>query len=133
MFEKLVEYANEHGKLEGRPYFSIDGKRPASGRDWASLRSKFQCPHGVTNVWERPALRNGERIKTPEGKAVHLNQKPLDLMTQVIKASSDEGDVVWEPFGGLFTAAVAANAAGRKAFASEIDWTYFFYGVQRFR
>lgn len=133
MFEKLAAYANEHGKREGRPYFSLDGKRPATGREWASMRSKFQCPHGVTNVWERPALRNGERVKTDDGKAVHLNQKPLDLMARLIEASSDEGDVVWEPFGGLFTASLAARNLRRRACASEIDWTYFFYGVERFK
>ena len=27
-FVKLADYANTHGKPEGRPYFSIDGKRP---------------------------------------------------------------------------------------------------------
>jgi DNA modification methylase len=72
-------------------------------------------------------------VKTPDKKAVHLNQKPLDLMSRLIEASSQEGDVVWEPFGGLFTASLAAQALRRKAFAAEIDWTYFFYGVERFK
>ena len=97
------------------------------------MRSKFHCPHGFTNVWERGALRGIERFKAngETGKAVHLNQKPLDLVEMIIRASSDAGDVVWEPFGGLFTACVAARASGRKAFGSEIDPTYFHYAVKR--
>jgi site-specific DNA-methyltransferase (adenine-specific) len=132
-FEKLVAYANEHGRPDGRPYFSADGQRPMTAEEWAKTRSRFNCPHGVTNVWQRPALRNRERIKThgTEGKAVHLNQKPLDLMTRIIEATTVENEVVWEPFGGLFTGCVAAKRLGRRAFSAEIDGTYFHYGVER--
>lgn len=133
MFVKMQEYANMHGRPAGRPYFSIDGKTPGTAGQWAAMRSKFNCPHGVTNVWERPALRGAERFKVNGdiGKAVHLNQKPLDLMRRIIEASSDKGDVVWEPFGGLFSACVGARQTGRRAYGAEIDPTYFHYGLQR--
>ncbi len=131
-FMMLVSYANEHGKKEGRPYFSIDGKNLPTEKEWSTLRSKFRCPHGFTNVWRRNALRGDERIKTLSGKAIHLNQKPLDLLKVIIEATSDVGDVVWEPFGGLFTASLAARQLGRKSFAAELDPTYFQFGVQRF-
>ena len=132
MFERLQAYANKHGDPTEQPYFSLDGRTAASGEQWAGLRSKFRCPYGVTNVWERPALRGNERFQVNgNGKAVHLNQKPLDLMTRIIEASTNPGDVVWEPFGGLFTACVASRRIGRRAFSSEIDPTYFHYGLQR--
>ena len=133
MFEKLAAYANERGAREGRPYFSRDGLRPMTAEEWAGTRSKFRCPHGVTNVWERGALRGEERVTVADGRAVHLNQKPLDLMTRIVEASSDPGDCVWEPFGGLFTGCVAAMATGRRAFACEIDPTYYQFGVDRLR
>jgi site-specific DNA-methyltransferase (adenine-specific) len=133
MFVKMQEYANEHGDQDGKPYFSIDGRSPGTAEQWAGMRSKFYCPHGFTNVWDRPALHGAERFKIngDSGKAVHLNQKPLDLITTLIKASSDEGDVIWEPFGGLFTACVAARSLKRRGFGAEIDPTYFHYGVRR--
>lgn len=131
-FDQMVKYANKHGRTDGRPYFSRNGGRPMNAAEWSNMRSKFHCPHGVTNVWERKALRDEERIKTSTGKAVHLNQKPLDLMMRTIEASTDPGDVVWEPFGGLFSAALAARRLKRKAYAAEIDPTYFIYGVNRF-
>ncbi len=133
MFICLQEYANQYGAPSGKPYFAIDGRNPCSAEQWAAMRSKFYCPHGFTNIWDRPALRGAERIKTNgnSGKAIHLNQKPLDLMTMLIEASSDEDDIVWEPFGGLFSACIAARNSGRKCFSAEIDPTYFFYGVKR--
>ena len=133
MFLKMQEYANLYGDPAGKPYFSIDGKAPCTAEQWTAMRSKFYCPHGVTNVWERPSLRGAERFKIngSNGKAIHLNQKPLDLMTMIIKASSDIEDVVWEPFGGLFTACLAASKIERKAFGAEIDPTYFHYAIKR--
>ena len=133
MFVRMQEYANSHGDSSGRPYFSIDGQRPGTAQQWAAMRAKFDCPHGFTNVWDRPALRGAERYKLNghSGKAVHLNQKPLDLVRMLIEASSSEGDVVWEPFGGLFTACLAARFSNRRSFGGEIDPTYFYYGITR--
>ncbi len=133
MFEKIQEYANTYGDPSGRPYFSLNGVNPATYEQWSCMRSKFHCPHGYTNVWDRPALRGFERLKCNggSGKAIHLNQKPLDLTSMIIEASSDEGDVVWEPFGGLFTASVASRRLKRRAFGAEIDPTYFHYGMNR--
>jgi site-specific DNA-methyltransferase (adenine-specific) len=133
MFRRLADHANQHGLPGGRPYFSLDGKAPMTDEAWASTRSKFRCPHGVTNVWERTALHGYERVAAPDGRAVHLNQKPLSLMTRIIEASTDAGDVVWEPFGGLFSATVAAMRLGRRALACEIDPTYYQFGVDRLK
>ena len=134
IFENLVEYANLHGSKDGRPYFSKNGIDPITRDQWAKMRSKFYCPHGHTNVWDRSALRGKERIKVPSSlsKSAHLNQKPLDLMRLLIESSTDKGDVIWEPFGGLFTASLAAKMLDRPSFACEIDPDYFNLGVQRF-
>lgn len=132
MFERLASFANQNGNPAGLPYFSIDGVRPMTGVEWGQMRRKFTCPHGVTNVWDRNPLHSNERVRAPSGRAVHLNQKPLDLLKQIIAASSDPNDVVWEPFGGLFSGSLAAYQLGRRAYSCELDRTYFHYGVQRF-
>jgi len=135
MFSRLVDYANHHGDPCGRPYFSKDGINPLTAAEWEMMRPVFNCPMGVTNVWDRNPLKGPERIRVPQisGRAAHLNQKPLDLMTRIIEASSDPADVIWEPFGGLFTASLAAKQLGRRAFAAEIDATYYQLGVERFQ
>jgi len=133
VMQKLSDFANRFGDPAGKPYFSIDGVRPVSEASWASMRSKFNCPHGVTNVWQRSPVRGEERVKIDGGRAVHLNQKPLDLMARIIESSTDVGDVVWEPFGGLFSASLAARKLQHKAYAAEIDPSYYQFGVERFR
>ena len=51
--------------------------------------------------------RAKERVNYP-------TQKPLALLERIIKASSDEGDMVLDPFCGCATALVAAEKLGRK-------------------
>lgn len=119
-FARLADYANRHGAPSGRPYFSLDGERPATGLEWARLRAKFHCRAGITNVWREPAMRGNERLKrTNRTACVHANQKPLKLLARIIEASSDPGDVVWEPFGGLCSVAVAAYRTGRACYSAE--------------
>lgn len=126
---RLVEYANTHGAPEGRPYFTMD-RGPVTPDAWGRMRAKFVCPHGVTNVWDRSSLHSPERIRV-EGRAVHLNQKPLDLMSRIIEASTDPYGVVWEPFGGLFTASIAAALLNRRGYATETNPAYFQAGQKR--
>lgn len=126
-FEKLVQYANEHGHPDGRPYFSINGRVPLTAEEWATMRSKFNLELGVTNVWSEPAVRGEERVRREDGsgKFVHANQKPVRLISRILRASSDPGDVIWEPFGGLCTAAVVSSDLGRECFSAELLPEYF--------
>lgn len=57
--------------------------------------------------------------------SAHLNQKPLDFMLRQISSASSRGDVVWEPFGGLATASVAAIELGRIPCVAEVDDFFF--------
>ena len=132
IFEKMQEYANIHGIPEGKPYFSLDGRFPCNATQWEQMRAKFFCPHGVTNVWDRPPVNGKERMKTPNGQVAHLNQKPLDLMRRIIDASSVPGDVLWEPFGGLFSGCYAGAESGRRCFGAETNADYFQLAVSRF-
>ena len=59
------------------------------------------------SVWEIPLLKGNER----SGWAT---QKPLKLYTRMILASSNPGDVVFDPFCGCATTLVAAENAGRQ-------------------
>ena len=129
-FERLSAYANRHGRAEGRPYFSVDGQRPLTGAEWGSLRSKFYCEVGVSNVWNLSPVRGTERLKT-KYRCVHNNQKPLQLIDICIKACTDRGDLVWEPFGGLCSAAISAHRLGRSCVSAEIIPEYYAAACER--
>ena len=51
---------------------------------------------------------------TKKEKTGYPTQKPLALLQRIIVASSDEGDVVLDPFCGCATACVAAQSLGRQ-------------------
>ncbi len=54
-------------------------------------------------------------IRTTQKESLgYPTQKPLALLERIIKASSNEGDVVMDPFCGCGTAVVAAEKLGRK-------------------
>lgn len=132
MMVKLIDYAMRNGDPAGRPYFSIDGKKPVTANQWAALRHPWTHQHAITNVWQLPPLngperfrgngkRSAPRVHNPGRNATnHLNQKPLVFMERILTASTLPGDVVWEPFGGLCSAAVAAVKLHREPFAAEI-------------
>lgn len=136
-FQKLASYANEHGKPEGRPYFSLEGKKPISGRRWARLRAKFRCDVGITNVWREPQVAGTERIRGNRRgmkykfRSLHGSQKPLKFVERCIRASTDPGDVVWEPFGGLCPGAVVCCSMSRKYFGAEIVPEFYLAAVDR--
>jgi hypothetical protein len=133
MVERLAAYASAHGSRPGRPYYSIDGERPVTAKQWDSLRYRWRHVHGLTNVWACPPLRDAERLEGTVRRAAprvckpgpissaHRHQKPAEVMRRAICAVTDPGDVIWEPFGGLCPASVAAVALGRRPFAAETD------------
>jgi site-specific DNA-methyltransferase (adenine-specific) len=54
-------------------------------------------------------------------------------MERQILASTSPNDVVWEPFGGLCSATVAAIKLGRVAHAAEVNKQFFDAAVTRVR
>ncbi len=133
LFEKMASYANRFGRTTTRPYFSIDGKKQLSSVEYGRFFPLFNGKYGVTNVWDVPPLHSKERIKA-EGstKYFHLNQKPLALMDLILSTTTRPGEVIWEPFGGLFSASFWSSKKNRRAFAAEMDETIFETGLNRF-
>lgn len=129
---RMANYCIKNGKKTTRPYFSLDGKTPLTEDQWARMRTKWHHVHGLTNVWQEPPVHGIERVKGEDGY-LHANQKPLSLMERIINASTDYGDVVWEPFGGLCSGTVAALRLGRVAIAAEINEIYFNAASERIK
>ena len=143
MMQRLADHANEHGCPQGAPYFCLDGQRPVTADEWSALRHTWSHRHGITNVWAVPPLRGDERFKGNGERsaprvhnrgpkaATHPNQKPLELMRRIIAAATAPQDVVWEPFGGLCSATVAAVEQGRYGCAAEIVECFAQLAAQR--
>jgi site-specific DNA-methyltransferase (adenine-specific) len=130
---KMAAYCAAHGRPTKEPYFSLDRRTPITAEKWERMRSKWNHAHGITNVWREPPVHGAERLRGEGTAYLHANQKPLALMERQIAACTDPGDVVWEPFGGLCSASVAAARAGRRAYAAERNEAYHAVAMERVR
>ena len=76
----------------------------------------FNPQMGYTDVWTD--------IDFYKEKHLHPTQKPLKLIRRLIEASSNEGDIVYDPFMGSGTTALACVKLGRHYIGSEISEKY---------
>ena len=69
----------------------------------------FYTLAGMRDYWDIPALRGNQ----PETVG-YPTQKPVALYDRIVRASSNEGDIVLDPFAGCATTLVAAETLGRQ-------------------
>jgi DNA modification methylase len=73
---------------------------------------------------EKSATRRNNVLRTPQvrpNKLIHPHEKPLPLLESLIKTSTDEGDLLVDPFGGSGSLVRAARNVNRSAVAIEYD------------
>lgn len=78
------------------------------------------------NVWEFARVRY--RMDEYEN---HPTQKPIALLERIIKASSNEGDLVMDPFSGTFTTCFVAKEVDRDSIGIELQDEYVKIGLRR--
>lgn len=61
----------------------------------------------------------------------HPTEKPVPLLRELIEATTAEGQLVADPFGGVASAPAAAKEAGRRWWACEIEAKYHAIGEDR--
>jgi len=75
------------------------------------------------DVWDIPKVTSGKGRASPE-RTDHPAQYPEDVIERIIKASSDPGDVILDPFLGSGTTAKVARDLGRSCIGIELDENY---------
>ena len=78
------------------------------------------------NVWDFSRVR----FKMDEYEN-HPTQKPEALLERIIKASSNPGDVVLDPFSGSFTTSAVAVRLGRVGIGIDMNEEYYEMGLRR--
>ena len=73
----------------------------------------------MKSVWRMSAAGRDEKTT---GK--HPTQKPLALLERIILASSNERDVIFDPFAGSSTTGVAAVRTNRRFVGCEVDGNF---------
>lgn len=103
----------QYTKLQLTGYFSREYEDLR--REYEDLRYTFNNQKTHHSVWNYEiAKRNG-----------HGTPKPVDLIENIIRHSSNEGDVVLDCFTGSGTTAIACLNTNRNFIGIEVDETYY--------
>lgn len=104
-----VKYPNQkkNGKLKCNPL----GKNPS-------------------DVWILPKVTSGANRASKE-RTNHPAQFPIAVIERIIRASSNPGDVILDPFMGSGTTALVASTLGRKVVGFELSCRYLDMAVRR--
>lgn len=73
----------------------------------------------ISDVWS-----DIHRIRHKNRRDEHPCQLPVHLLERLLLMTTDEGDIVLDPFIGTGTTAIASKRLGRKYIAIDIDSTY---------
>lgn len=98
-------------------------------KDWKSTKKgKFRntCPG---NFWDDISIPFWSMPENTE----HPTQKPEKLYAKLVLASSEEGDIVFDPFLGSGTSAVVAKKLNRHFFGIEKEEDYCLVAEKRLR
>ncbi|MBR1600844.1 MAG: site-specific DNA-methyltransferase [Alphaproteobacteria bacterium] len=96
-------------------------------KDWyekEGTKIRYTAP---SNIWTDITIPFWSMSENTE----HPTQKPEKLIAKLILASSDEGDMVFDPFVGSGTTAVVANKLGRRYLGIERERKYVALAIKR--
>ncbi len=96
---------------------------------------KFRCnPLGKnpSDVWEFPKVTTGTSRSSKE-RTGHPAQFPLGIVERVIRASSNLGDIVFDPFSGSCSTGIASVAFGRIFIGCELREDYCEISIERYK
>ena len=96
-----------HTDKFGNKYVLSDGGGGKRVKRFLKDAMKYGVP--IDNVWNIDKINNSSLERTG-----YPTQKPLALLGRIIKASSNEGDIVFDPFCGCATTLVAADRLHRQ-------------------
>jgi site-specific DNA-methyltransferase (adenine-specific) len=103
-----------------------DKESPAPGKLPAATGKLPVPPEELGSIWTMPAPGNAEK---EHGK--HPTQKPVALIERCLLASTNEGDLVLDPFLGGGTTAIAAIKLKRGCVGIELDFTHLTLAAKR--
>lgn len=135
----FVRKAVERG-FTYRNQLAMVKKNPLPSFAKSNWRSAFElCMYltkdkpGVFNFVSQAECKNVFRYSNSRRHTKHPTEKPLELIKLLIQVSSNEGDLVVDPFMGSGTTAVAAKELGREFLGFELEPDYIEMARARLR
>lgn len=103
--------------------------------DWAPRHELIlKCSNGkrALQTDTRPAnVIRQQDARFTDGDKAHPTEKPLPLIETLINASTQEGELIFDPFAGVHTTAQASLNTNRKCVSVEIDTDHHAAGREK--
>lgn len=111
-----------------------DKMEPGTG----DIDSNWGCGHEIILYAKRglrkvPYRRSGvlHFEKVPAAHIIHPTEKPVPMLEELVKISTNPGDLVVDPFSGSGSTSVAAQRLGRNSIGIELDPDHVFNSRNR--
>jgi len=104
--------------------------RGALPKTYAALALESPAGGVWTDILRMDTLNKEQSMA---GREKHVCPLQIDLVDRLIRLYSNPGDLVFDPFAGIFTVPVRAVAAGRRGIGTELNADYFADGVRYLR
>jgi len=85
------------------------------------------------NLWEGKKIKSNVLQYKKDCRGLHPTQKPVELLKDLIKTYSNEGDVVLDFTAGSFSTLVACQQTNRKGIGIELEEKYVNIGRDRLK
>ncbi len=79
-----------------------------------------------SDIWDIPNVKNNHPEKT-----AHPCQFPVELVERLVLSMTNKGDIVFDPYMGVGSSAIAAIKNNRVAYGCDISETYFDLAIER--
>ena len=130
MYEPILHMVKDQKNYTFNSKEILVEAKTGAKRGLIDYRKNPPQPYNTTkvpgNVWEFPRVRF-----LMDEYENHPSQKPEALMERIIKASSNPGDTILDPFAGSFTTGAVAKKLERKSICVEQNETYVKIGLRR--
>lgn len=135
------EYILFFTKQEGNDFiYNIDSIRTVEPMHWWVQHPEKYSPKGIapSNIWEfaiPPQGSWGSKVKNEKEILKHVCPFPPEMMARIIKLSSNEEDVVFDPYAGTGILLAVADRLNRKFLGFDIaeeSRDIFYNATQKF-
>lgn len=130
-YETIIWFTKSDDYTFNLDNIRIPQKYPGKKHFKGPNNGKYSCnPKGKnpSDVWDIPNVKNNHIEKTS-----HPCQFPIALVQRLILALSNEQDIVFDPFLGVGSTAIAGIINNRKVAGSEINKNYFKEACERLK
>ena len=122
-FERRYEVILYYRKDNENFIFNVDDVRVPLVRYDKTSKPEGKNPNDVWQI-HRVRWNSKERVSLDNGKIAHAAQKPIRLLRRIILATTNEKDMILDPFLGTGTTSVAAKELNRKSIGIEMNPDY---------